>query len=710
MPVAVHDPGHVALRRGARAAVAVPLSAWLGSVVLDSPGVGAFAALGTVGLLITTDFAGPWRLRLGSYLTSGVFGTLVVTIGWACADPWWLALLATAVVGFAVSFAGVMRGGLALGAPALMVVYLVAVNLGGPEDALGEYLSGWWVAVAVSTVTALLVLPRDRRLDVRSGIAECLDAAAIVIESGWDAGLTPERRHATVTAFHDAIGALDKTYGGQQFRPQGATASDRALALLVEHVHTSQLVLAATTAADVEPLSGSPDSDRRLAAATVAALRDAAAALRDRTLVPSAEALDDLRRRQQKDAEEWVRGERATGRDAADVEAGIRAAHIVRMAALLVEQIVELTRRSNGLHAEDLRGLPPVPDRSWWTVAAVNMHWRSPWFRGAVRVAIALAIGIGIVRMFGVVHGVWVLLGVMSVLRFDAATTRRYAWQAVVGTGGGVLIGSGIVWAAGDREALLWAVLPVAVFLAGWGPTAINYLVGQMSFSTFTIILLALIAWPPTLDLGLVRVEDVAIGCGVAVLIGLLLWPGGARESLASQLRVAVSASATYLHEAVGALTHHPPEESLRAQRQRAVKSALLAAETHDIALMQGGPATPDTTSWAGVTSSAALLVRVADVVTHTATTTGDQALLADEPELAAFVDAARGRSAQGWIDLAQSLGADEALRPGAPGSEVPDLARMPALPPGTDPDVRALVLSLWIVDWLDHLDRLTVR
>ena len=61
-------------------------------------------------------------------------------------------------------------------------------------------------------------------------------------------------------------------------------------------------------------------------------------------------------------------------------------------------------------------------------------------------------------------------------------------------------------------------------------------------------------------------------------------------------------------------------------------------------------------------------------------------------------------------VDLAQSLGADEGLRPGAPGSEVPDLAGMPALPPGTDPDVRALVLSLWIVDWLDHLDRLTVR
>lgn len=704
---AVHDPGQVALRRGIRAAIAVPVATWIAAVGLGSPSAAAFASLGTVGLLITTDYAGPWRLRLGSYLTSGLVGTAIISVGWACAAPVWLALAATAMVGFAISFAGVMRGSLALGAPALMVVYLVAVNLGHAEDALGDYLVGWWVAVGVSTLTALLVLPRDRRLDVRGALASCLDAAADVVGSGWDAAVDPTVRAATVEAFHASVTALDKAYGGQPFRPTGATGPDRALALLVEHVHTAQLVLAATRSADVEPVSGSPDSDRRLATATVEALRAAGQALRDGGTVPSAQALDDLRRQQQADTEAWVGAERAAGRAAADAETGIRAAHIVRMAALLSEQIVELTRRANGVAPEELRGLPPIPERSSTAVVRANVSWRSPWFRSALRVAIALSIAIAIVRLFGVVHGVWVLLGVMSVLRFDASTTRRYAWQAVVGTTVGVLIGSGVVWLAGDDDLLLWVLLPLAVFVAGWGPSAINYLAGQMAFSAFVIILLALIDWPPQLDLALVRVEDIAIGGGVAVLIGLLLWPGGARDALASELRVAVAAAAAYLDTAVAALAHRPADDMLHTRRQAALRTALRAAETHDVALMQGGPAGPDSTRWAQVTCSAALLVRVADVVAQTADV-GDRPLLADEPALATIVDAARDRSARGWEDLVATL-ADTGAADTGDSAPAP-LADLPPIPPDTDPDVRALVLSLWIIDWLDHLDRLTVR
>ncbi len=709
MPVAVHDPGHVALRRGIRAAIAVPLATWIAAVGLGLPAASAFAALGTVGLLITTDFAGPWRLRLGSYLTSGLVGTAIITIGWACAEPVWLALLATALVGFGISFAGVMRGGLALGAPALLVIYLVAINLGGSDDALADYLLGWWIAVAVSTATALIVLPRDRRLEVRGAVADCLAAAAAVIGSAWSAQSAPSTRTSDVEAFHAAIVALDKAYGGQPFRPAGTTASDRALALLVEHVHTAQLVLAATTAADVEPASGSPESDRQLAAAAVAGLTDAADALRDRSRLPSAERLDELRRQQQADTEEWVRGERAAGREAAEVETGIRAAHIVRMAALMVEQIVELTRRANGSAPEDLRGLPPIPERSWTSIVRANLSMRSPWFRSALRVAFALAVSIGIVRAFGVVHGVWVLLGVMSVLRFDASTTRRYAWQAVVGTSVGVLIGSALVWAAGDREVLLWIALPVAVFVAGWGPAAINYLAGQMAFSAFTITLLALIAWPPKLDMALIRVEDIAIGGGVAVLIGLLLWPGGARDALAGQLRTAVTAAAGYLDDAVATLSRRPSGAGLHDRRERALRAALRAAETHDIALQQGGPSTPDSAQWAQVTSSAALLVRVADVVSHTAAS-GNRPLLKSEPELSALVEAARDRNAQGWVDLAESLVAAQNAADSAHFTAAVAMPDLPALPRGTDPDVRALVLSLWIVDWLDHLERLRVR
>lgn len=510
-------------------------------------------------------------------------------------------------------------------------------------------------------------------------------------------------RDAAAKGFHDAVAALDALYRGQPFRPAGATGPDRALALLVEHIHTAQLVLRSTRAADLEPASGSPAGDEALSVATVEALRSAAAALRDDRLTPSAATLDSARATQRADTEAWVRDQRGGAADAAGVESGIRAAHIARMAAVLVEQIVELVRRANGQREEHLAALPLVPARSWWSILRTHLGWHSPWFRCALRAALALAIAVGIVHFFAVTHGVWVLLGVMSVLRFDSASTRRYAWQAIVGTTLGVLVGSVFAWLTGDSELLLWIVLPLAVFMAGWGPAAISYLVGQAAFSAYVIIMLAIVDWPPSLDVALIRLQDIAIGGTVAVTIGLLLWPGGAAEALAGELRTAVRASDRYLASVLKAMRSHVGRDDLEAHRHAAVIASARAAETHDIALMQGGASAPDTPRWAQLTCATSLLVNVGDVLSSAIAHDGRESpLLADEPQLAALVAAASDRSSANWDALAASLGersSATALEAEPHPDVLPDV--------DLDADAQALVVALWTVDWLDHLDRL---
>lgn len=704
MRVAVHDAGHVALRRGVRAAVALPVALFITSIWLDKPAAAAFAAFGTTGLLITTDFAGSARRRLSSYLASGIVGTLVIVLGWAASRTVVAAVVATAAIGFAVVLIGVMRGSLALAAPALLVAYLVAVNLGGPGQAVPEYLLGWWIAVLVSTTAALTLLPRDHRLDVRSALAECLDRAADVVSVGWDHRASESDRDAAAARFHESVTALDAIYRGQPFRPAGATGPDRALALLVEHVHTAQLVLQSTTAGEMEPATGRPSGDAALSSVTVDALRSAATALRDPRIAPSAATLDSTRASHRVDTEAWVRDQRAQRVDTTAVETGIRAAHIARMAALLVEQIVELVRRANRLPEEHLAALPLAPARSWWSVLSAHLGWHSPWFRAALRSSIALAIAIGVVSLFGVAHGVWVLLGVMSVLRFDSSSTRRFAWQAIVGTTLGVLVGSVFVWLSSESELLLWIVLPIAVFMAGWGPAAINYLVGQSAFSAYVIIMLAIVDWPPDLALAAIRIEDIAIGGTVAVTIGLLLWPGGAAQALAGELRTAVRASDRYLASVLRAMRSPVDAHELVAQRHAAVTASVRAAETHDIALMQGGASAPNTPRWAQLTCATSLLVNVGDVLSNAIARDGrDTPVLADEPQLAALVAAASDRSSTNWAALAAALG-----QPGA--ATALEAEPHPELLPGVDLDAdeQALVIALWTVDWLDHLDRLT--
>jgi len=157
----VHDPGYLALRRGIRAAIALPLALAISLYVLhDTQGV-LFAIFGTVGLLVNADFAGDTVQRLSSYLLTGAAGVVSILLGWAASFNTPVAVAMTLVVAFTLSFVNLMRGSIAVGTPAVLLVFVVAVSLESTTASLGPYLLGWAVAVVISTVTALLVLRAD---------------------------------------------------------------------------------------------------------------------------------------------------------------------------------------------------------------------------------------------------------------------------------------------------------------------------------------------------------------------------------------------------------------------------------------------------------------------------------------------------------------------------------------------------------------------
>jgi len=700
--VRFNDPGHLALRRGVRAAIALPATLALSLYVFDDVSGSLFAVFGIIGLLINADFAGRLPARVMSYLATGVAGSLLIVIGWAASFNTSAATIVTICVAFLLGFLTFLRGTIAVGTPAVLLIFVVSVSVDAHAGDLRRYLLGWWIAVVVSTVTAALVLPRDSRGDQRARLADAFEAAAGGVRSTW----LPSSDPTATSGFADfaaAVAALDVDYGGQPFRTSGIAIHDQAVNLLVDHVNSAHLLLAnparLPVRSDAVPVAGRDG----LVEALAAALDDLARSMRDRTFVPSAAALDSARVRLIGGMRQWVLDTAAEGIELKKIEDRIGADHQLRMAAIVSEQMVELARVANGEKVEDLERLPPVPRVKRTAFVRSEFHPQSPWFRNAVRSSLGLGLAVLVVNLTGAQHGFWVLLGVISILRFDAVGTRRFALQAVFGTIAGVLIATGILAVAGDSW-ILWLLLPFAVFLAAWSAVAISYPVGQAAFSMLVLFALAIISWPPQVETGVVRVEDIALGAAVAFVVALLMWPRGAIGALRQEAADAVRQANSYLSDVLTAYVQPTPAASLEQARQRAIRAAYRASETYDMALMQRGPA-GDMRQWTAVTSMLYLLISASRVLSQF---TSAECVLASHPDLARGITQARSASNRHWTAVADAIGVRSDDTPAIVPDPEPE-CDYPAADGIHDlPGANALVVAVWGIDWVNHLNRLS--
>jgi len=170
----------------------------------------------------------------------------------------------------------------------------------------------------------------------------------------------------------------------------------------------------------------------------------------------------------------------------------------------------------------------------------------SVWLHNSLRGAAGLGLAVLAARLTGVQHSFWVVLGTLSVLRSNALNTGQDAVRAMLGTVAGFIVGAGLLAAIGTNTTLLWFLLPVVVFLAGVAPAVISFAGGQAAF-TLTVVILFNIIQPVGWRVGLVRIEDVAIGVGVSLAVGVLFWPRGAAPALRQALAQAYADGAGYL-------------------------------------------------------------------------------------------------------------------------------------------------------------------
>ena len=195
-------------------------------------------------------------------------------------------------------------------------------------------------------------------------------------------------------------------------------------------------------------------------------------------------------------------------------------------------------------------------------IAAGHLTLRSVWFRNSVRGGLALGLAVFVADLTEVQHAFWVALGALSVLRTSALNTGTSALRALLGTLIGFLVGAALMWITGVNVPALWVLWPISVFLAGFAPSAIGFAAGQAAFTVAVVVLFNIIA-PTGWTVGLVRIEDVAIGCAVGLVVGLLFWPHGATAQITSALGVAYRRAGEACRAAVAHLAGRADDEAL---------------------------------------------------------------------------------------------------------------------------------------------------
>jgi Fusaric acid resistance protein-like len=160
-----------------------------------------------------------------------------------------------------------------------------------------------------------------------------------------------------------------------------------------------------------------------------------------------------------------------------------------------------------------------------------------------------------------------VVLGTLSVLRTNAASTESTALRALGGTVIGFVVGALLLLGIGTSTPALWTALPIALAVAAYAPGTLPFTFGQAAFTVVVVVLFNLLV-PVGWKVGLLRIQDVALGCLVSLVVGVLFWPRGAASVVGDDLSDAFQRGAAYLTQSVDwalGSRHTPPDAGAAA-------------------------------------------------------------------------------------------------------------------------------------------------
>jgi uncharacterized membrane protein YccC len=558
--------------RALRATLVVPALFALTFKVIGDLQMALFAVFGGFATLVMASFGGSRKDRILAHLGLALTGSVALTIGTAVSGTTVLAAVVTVPVAFAIFFGGVVSPNAASGVTAALLAYVLPVASLGSISDVPARLAGWWLAAVVSTAAVLLLSPREPGGKLMQAAAQCARALAAPISAALRGEPAPELREASVAAKHDLMNA----FGAASYRPTGLATADQALANVVQLLEWCATLVFDALDENLRLSEASPQ-DRELVSAAVDALNCVADLFEGREVVPDLAWLNRARfasiahQRELSGDPERLRRDSAYAFHTQVIAIAAQGAAIDAMIAVGRADPETIDTERRRWFGVPQAGAPR--SGTWGTLAAAagfiarHASVRSVWFRNSARGAVALAAAVAVADLTGVQHGFWVVLGTLSVLRTNAASTGSTAMRALLGTAAGFAAGAALLLAIGTGQTALWVALPLAVLVASYAPGAAPFAVGQAAFTVTVLVLFNLLA-PAGWKVGLLRIEDVALGCAVSLVIGLLFWPRGASAVVGDDLADAFRRGAAYLGQAVDwslRLRQSPPDDAVAA-------------------------------------------------------------------------------------------------------------------------------------------------
>jgi len=537
-----------------------------------------WAALGGFEAVLV-DNGGPYRSRLYTIVSVLVGGALCGIIGTLVPPDFLIAVLVTAAVCFAVTYARVASQPIASTAVIILVIYFAGFGAtdrtldAALANALSYILGGLWAAVL-----SLFLWPLDPFRPARIEVAGCYDLLA-AFSAGLHApapqpdhtGLDADHAHATDfkrqlrAKLESARAALSDTPA----RAPSRTIRARSLSVLLETADLLfALIFRLNEFVEITP-AGAADADtiRDIAAWLSGAEAAIANALRARPPDHTASFKPTGSHRIQFIARRAAQlaSQARTPDPLADPLAGYLlsaqlealqnfeiAFEAVRAVWTGVEarpgRLAEPLPQTSGapsLQPHRMAGMENAPSSPAW-LDALGQNWslHSVMMRHALRTAVVGAVDVVLIRAFHISHGFWLGMTSIIVLQPYSSGTVRKGLQRVAGTVGGGFLAALLAATIHTDTGIVLVITACSILTLAL--YAIDY--GWYSFFlTPTFVLLSL---PYLRDwrFASVRILTTLVGALVSVIAMRVLWPQSLRVELGRLLARSASATATYLH------------------------------------------------------------------------------------------------------------------------------------------------------------------
>jgi uncharacterized membrane protein YccC len=206
--------------------------------------------------------------------------------------------------------------------------------------------------------------------------------------------------------------------------------------------------------------------------------------------------------------------------------------------------------------------------------------------RYTARIVVITVAAVCAMKYFHLKHGYWLPMTALIVLQPDFGSTRKRAFERLIGTLAGSVLASFVLW-LGLPFPVLMAATAITAFCFGYYLRR-NYKIAVIFITLFVVVLTESLG-PATLALTFERVGDTFAGGILALVAAIVFWPVWERERFRPILADALRANAAYMRIVGDRLAAGHLYDAKVGQERREAESAD-AAVFSSLQRMSGDP------------------------------------------------------------------------------------------------------------------------